>query len=562
MIADQEALARVVVPLENAKIGDLVWDEDLERARPLGRFHVIIRRADGTAELLYNPQERQDELHACPAPNILYGGQAGGGKSHGLRWHGIRACLRTANLRVLLLRREFTDLEKSHLIDLATEVPGEVARYHDQKHRLIFPNGSLLQFGHCHNKKALGAYLSSQWDIILIDEASLFPPEYLRLLRTRLRTKNRRIRPQFIMGTNPGGESHLWIKQRCITKNPPPEESRKYKPDDWHFIASRLEDNAYLDVDEYEEQFSDLSEAEYKAYRLGDWDSFAGQYFTEWRRAVHTVKWDLEIPEWWEVVGGMDWGYSPHPGVVLWGAFDQYARAWIYKELKFYEMSGADVAQAIVDMTETEAERRMIIYGDTQMWAPQPLNGVTIADEINEGLAALGSEIVLMKATKERLNGWHRVHSFLRPNRKQPETGALGPWCRVLRPSPEGEGAVRRGAPYLIETIGSQVHDEIRVGDMKKGATDHACDALRYMLVTREPLTVVPKSEKPPEPHHKRVSNRAKAIMRRLMARHNQELEMDEETSAAALEELGIHEQEDVGGIVIGGEDEIADAWQ
>lgn len=537
--------AATVVPLEHAKPGDLVWDAALERPRPLGRFYVKMTDADGGERLLYNPQLKQDELHSCATRNILYGGQAGGGKSHGLRWHGIINCLRTPRLKVLLLRLEFTDLEKSHLLDLTAEVPRELATYNKTNHRLTFPNESILQFGHCHDQKALKAYLSSQWDMILIDEASLFPPEFLRLLRTRLRTKNLRIRPQFVLATNPGGQAHLWIKQRFITKKP--DESRHYDPSDWAFIPSSLEDNRYLDSEEYELQFSELSESEYKAYRQGDWDTFAGQFFTEWSRNTHTAPSDLEIPEWWEVEGGMDWGYAPSPGYVGWAAFDPHGRVWCYKELVFRESSGKEVAAQIAAMCENDMERRMIIRGDTQMWTKQPDSAVSIADEINEGFAELGVQIVLIQANKDRINGWHRMHSYLKPTRKQPETGKPGPWARFLRPPAagrEGETATPRGCPYLIETIGSQTHDEKRPGDLLKGATDHGCDAWRYLFISREPLTVVPVTQKPATPHHKRVATHTRKILAKVMARHNQELEMDEETATARLDEMGVVDPE------------------
>jgi hypothetical protein len=36
------------------------------------------------------------------------------------------------------------------------------------------------------------------------------------------------------------------------------------------------------------------------------------------------------------------------------------------------------------------------------------------------------------------------------------------------------------------------MYDEMKPGDMKKGATDHGCDAWRYLLMAREPLSDVP----------------------------------------------------------------------
>jgi hypothetical protein len=175
--------------------------------------------------------------------------------------------------------RKFKDLEQTHLLNISVEVPPELATYNDSKHFLKFPGiGSVMVFGHCQYEKDIADYLSTEWVIILLDEGSTFTPRMLRMLRTRLRTKNPIIRPQFVVGTNPGGEGHLWLYQRFISRQVPPEESRGYDPKDWEFISSALEDNEYLDADEYKKQFSDLSDEEYRAYRQGDWEAFAGQF--------------------------------------------------------------------------------------------------------------------------------------------------------------------------------------------------------------------------------------------------------------------------------------------
>jgi hypothetical protein len=520
-----------------------------EGVQQLGQYYVAIRvRATGELRLLYSAQARQDALHACPSPNIMYGGQAGGGKSHALRWHGIMNCLLRSGLRVLLLRREFKDLETTHLLEIPKELPIEgedaIAKYNDAKHRLVFAHPgqkpSVMVFGHCRTMKALAGYLSSQWDIILIDEGSHFMPQMLRMLRTRLRTSLDGIRPQFIVGTNPGGEGHLYLKQRFITKNPPADEERNYKPHVWAFIPSALEDNAYLDAEIYGEQFNGLSDAEFRAYRGGDWDAFAGQYFTSWVRAMHTlVAGQRTAADWHEVAAGMDWGYSPSPGIIEIAAFDQFGRATVYKELVFKESSATEVAQQLWARLETEAEYRMVIYGDTQMWTPQAAKGgVSIAEEFNNEISRLAGEAglehapTLIQANKDRMNGWHRVHQFLKPRTSPDVDGAPGPWIWFVNTDADtGEGC-----PYLIETLPAQVHDDAQSGDMKKGATDHAVDALRYLLIAREPLSELPTAQKPAQPHHKKVHAFTRRMVLQAMKRVNEEqLEAQDALEGGAL---------------------------
>jgi hypothetical protein len=536
-----------------------------ERKAPPGKYRLVLRDpTTGDARVLYDPQPKQDQLHACEAPNVLYGGQAGGGKSHGLRWHGIMACARHHNLRVLLLRRKFKDLEHTHLLNIPIEVPPELATYNDSKHFLKFPStSSVMVFGHCQHEKDIASYLSTEWDIILVDEGSTFTPRMLRLLRTRLRTKNRTIRPQFVVGTNPGGEGHLWLYQRFISREVPPEESRGYKTSEWAFIPSALEDNEYLDADEYEKQFSDLSDEEYRGYRHGDWEAFAGQFFTSWRRAVHVVPSDTPVEDWWERVACLDWAWTG-VGYFSMGAVDEFGRIWGYKEFTFSDVeTPTDLAELILTRCPLEMERNAVIIGDSQMWTPQASkNGVSTAQELNEAFAKAGLGMVVVQANKDRLNGWRRFKSWLKPNRRQPEgkggpwgdANGFGPWLRFLAYDEE-KGI---GCPYLIATIHAQLYDETKPGDMKKGATDHGCDGWRYLLMSREPLTDIPIAKRPPKSHEKRVSERTRKILDMVRSRHNQSMAMDDETAEAITRELGVRDDDEVEQV----SDSMRDAWQ
>jgi phage terminase large subunit len=208
------------------------------------RFRITYKKPGDEDRVLYGAQEKQDLLHSCQAPNIWYGGAAGGGKSHGLRWHGYINCMRRKGIKVLLLRRQFTELETTHILEIPNEIPADVGTYHGTLHRLTFKStGSFIQFGHAHTDKAVRSYLSTAWDLILVDEASEFTPRMLSLLQSRARTKLQGIRPQMVLASNPGGEAHLWLVSRFITKKVDAKEDGNYKPDDYVFIQSLVGDN-------------------------------------------------------------------------------------------------------------------------------------------------------------------------------------------------------------------------------------------------------------------------------------------------------------------------------
>ena len=193
-------------------------------------------------------------------------------------------------------------------------------------------------------------------------------------------------------------------------------------------------------------------------------------------------------------------------------------------------------------------------------------SGVSTADAINEQLAARGLEVVLVKANKDRLNGWTRLKAWLNPKRRQPD-GTTAPYLRFLEglrhTDEDTEDLTARGCPYLIQTIGAQLYDENKPGDMKKGATDHGCDAWRYLLMAREPITHVPIDKRPRKTHDQRVTQYTRVRVLKQLAANNRELaaEGDEETGTGVYDGRG---QLDAFANALAGEeggDEIADAW-
>ena len=83
-----------------------------------------------------------------------------------------------------------------------------------------------------------------------------------------------------------------------------------------------------------------LPEAEKQALLYGDWDSFNGQVFTEWRndpahyedqRWTHVIK-PFRIPAHWRIWRGYDFGYAK-PFSVGWYAADEEGRLYRIKEL-------------------------------------------------------------------------------------------------------------------------------------------------------------------------------------------------------------------------------------
>ncbi len=518
------------------------------------RFTVTYTTAAGETRVLYRAQPKQDELHACTARNILYGGAAGGAKSHGLRWDAILKALRIPGFKALFLRRTYDELEKTHLIQLQTEFPRELGRYLSNRKRLVIKHhdgpDSMIQFGHCQYAKDVSKYLSTEWDAIYLDEGSTFLPVQVTQLRSRLRTTNPRVRPQFIVASNPGGELHAWLDDHFIRKRPSKDESPNYDPSRYAFIRSLVTDNAYI-TDDYIDQLLELPELLQRAFLMGDWSVFAGQFWREWAQSVHVkalpraVVIEGGFPPWMQREAAMDWGYSPDPFVVLVAAFDTLGRAWMYREITGNNCTAAEVAEMIDAACPEGRVHGFLIRGDTQMWAKNPETGKSIAETINERLAELGSAITLIQANKDRINGWMAVRTYLEPRIYDPETGTRVPALVVVDPE-RGDGY---GCPGLIQAMPPQRFHDKKPGDMAPNPKDHWCDALRYLCIARGPISRNPTEAETGMPHHQRIHAKRAKVMRRALelARAVEESERSGLLDAGTLE--GIEEMDDPGRI-------------
>lgn len=147
---------------------------------------------------LYLPTPRQVAFHETTRKvrRVLYGGQAGPGKSHALRWGLYRDCLTIPNLNCLLLRRTFKQLESTHLLAMEREDGMLGADYLSGAKMMKFPNGSLIQAGHCETTADAMNYLSTEYDRIAFDELVTFDRDPSLEIMSRARTSKAAVKPR------------------------------------------------------------------------------------------------------------------------------------------------------------------------------------------------------------------------------------------------------------------------------------------------------------------------------------------------------------------------------
>jgi hypothetical protein len=245
-----------------------------------------------------------------PAKNVLWGGQAGPGKSHGVRQWLYKRSLMVPGHEALLTRENWEQLEKTHLRRMAMELPLFGARLVDKTAR--FPNGSFIDCGHMADAEAVSRYLSTEYGAIVPEEATQTPVGAdgvtpLAELSTRARkvyrdVKGQTVRPRFMPVSNPGGPSAAWLCDMFVDHAPDFEKFPKLRPvfneagvqekgyraEQWAYIPAKLDDNPYQDPD-YEDTLSNLTSWRYEQLRNGDWHVASGQFFSEWVPSLHVM---------------------------------------------------------------------------------------------------------------------------------------------------------------------------------------------------------------------------------------------------------------------------------
>lgn len=401
----------------------------------------------------------------------------------------VTLCLAVPNIKVILFRRTFGELEDEIIPRLQARIPDSIASYNSGKHQFKFHhNGAIFRLGYMERDADKYRYIGAEYQLIAWDELTQQLKGNYEFMKTRLRAAGQvaadlarlGTRPRMIASTNPGGRGHGWVKRMFLDPCAFPDTvfetplfngktvTRAYYP-------ARASDNPALDVEEYEKQLSGVDEMLRRAIMEGDWNVLEGARFSAFRKEVHTIppgKAPIPIVGYPRAVG-VDYGMK-NPFAAVWGALMHDDLVVIYRELYRTELTPRQQAELIRD-SEQEGERlpsRPIpIALDPACWArdPNSLQPANAAGAPQGSIAwhyqqVFGGQVV--RARNDRLAGWSLVDQGLLVR-------ADG-WPRLL---------IHQTCPNLIRVLPEQMRDKKNPEDVDtNGSEDHLPDAVRYLL--------------------------------------------------------------------------------
>src|SRR3990172_3019162 len=294
-------------------------------------------------EHIYAPRGGCKEVFDTQLEEVLISGPAGTGKSRACLEKLFAICMITPNTRGMILRKTLASLGSTALVTWRNFVikealaTGKVVYYggsSEEPAQYRFSNGSTVTIGGLDKPTRI---MSSEYDIVYVQEATEITLDDLEMIKTRLRNWNISFQ-QLIMDCNPAGDKH-WLKLRCNEGLSKLIESRH---EDNPRLFNLLPDGTYEVTErgaKYIAILDALTGVRYKRLRLGLWVSAEGIVYEEFDPAVHVLQWDydeegnrLPLPDDWPRYWVIDFGFA-HPFVLQCFAEGPDGELYLYREI-------------------------------------------------------------------------------------------------------------------------------------------------------------------------------------------------------------------------------------
>lgn len=477
--------------------------------------------SENSLHLSFDLHAKQGLVLESKATEILYGGAAGGGKSHVARVLSILWALEIPGIQIYLFRRLYEDLIKNHL-EGPTGFRAMLAPWINGRHpkspltgkrlaevvegEIRFWNGSKIFLCHLQHQKDLTKYYGPEFHVLFIEEATQFTEYMIRFLRSRMRIPktlkipDKYLKPQSewksndpeyyfpraIYTSNPGGVGHSYLKKAFVDGHIEQELHQAPHDDGGHFrtyIPAKVDDNPSLNREEVKANLSGLPPALVDAMLNGNWNAVIGAYFPEADPKIHLIK-PFHIPEWWTRYMSMDWGACGNgdPFAIGWwavsdGSISSYPRGTLICYRAWYgrgmpKVTASQIAEGILQREAKDPEVISRYAGGDIL--EQRGHGESILEIFaNKG-------VYFTRADMRRESGWNQVRERLTGEKNIPRIYFFNTYQDEF------------------ETLQNLQHDNNDPNDCAPG-DDHFPDMVRYMCMSRPYEQDRPPAEKPIE---------------------------------------------------------------
>lgn len=446
------------------------------------------RTLDPCEEIGWKPHPGpQTIFQHCPAYETMFGGTKGPGKTDSLLREGLRQ-IKKPNYRAIIFRRTYPNLRE--VIDRSFKYfPAAGGKYNAQEHRWHFPSGAKYAFGHVNHEADKYTYQGHEYHFLGFDQVEEFTESQYLFLMAQNRTSDPTIRCYIRATANPGGVGHGWVKKRFIQVLNPYDIKYFYRDQDEDvecsasdpkgtaraFIPATVYDNPSITENDpnYIKRLEQLPEDDKQALLYGNWDIFKGQFFKDWRKAIHVR--EKEIKKEYVKFLSLDYGYS-NPSSIGWWFVDFDGSLHRYREFYGEGLTYSQLAERVVSLTPAD-EKIDYCVADPAIWGDRAHHTNTKEGIKGESGAETMQKIwgdftQLVKADNSRITGWGRMRELLKPYIDQHgQTNSrftVDPSCKDF-----------------IRTVPILIHDLKKVEDIDSTGEDHAADEARYAVMSR-----------------------------------------------------------------------------
>lgn len=378
----------------------------------------------------WRPTRKQETFLSLPLSikEAMYGGGAGSAKTDVLLLYGIcHGWHENPAFKQVFLRRTFPEL-RNEIIPRSRQIYSKFgASLNKSDMAWTFPApdqagsgyanaGAMIFLGQCESEDDVHKYDSMEINLFTPDELqSETEFIYLYIGFTRVRTSDPTL-PAIIRAAGmPGGIGHTWVSKRFPKAAPHGTVVRGRGGNLRVYIHATLADNPHIDPG-YRQSLEALPEAEKRAKLHGDWDSYLGQVFDEFRdrpypdepeNALHVIP-EFQIPDWWPRIVIGDWGFAAMTYVAF-AAISPQRRVYIYRELYWTKSKIEEWAPFVKEYMDAENPR--LVKFCRSVGKELGLEH-TIQEQIS---SALGRPIELTNNNSgSRVAGKQLIHEYLR----------------------------------------------------------------------------------------------------------------------------------------------------